>query len=141
MPTLRGSELEQREPEMEQIAGRCREKMKDLRTPPAKHRHTELSPVPGASHSSFPGLGLSKAGGKLGHCQATVTVTVQTCPGTGLSEQPAASSAAAGCSATVRPSKVMEVPPQSCWDNEQGITIPQFSGFTNFYPSKDLNLF
>lgn len=113
MPTLRGSELEQREPEMEQIAGRCREKMKDLRTPPAKHGHTGLCPVPGASHPSFPGLGLSKAGGKLGHHQATVTVTVQTCPGTGPSDQRATSSAAASHSATVWPSKVMEVPPRA----------------------------
>lgn len=63
---------------MEQSTGRHREKMKDLRTSPAKHRHTELSSVPRASYPSFPGLGSSKAGGKLGHRQATVPVTVQT---------------------------------------------------------------
>lgn len=124
---------------MEQSTGRRREKMKDLRTSPAKHRHTELSSVPRASYPSFPRLGSSKAGGKLGHRQATVMVTVQTrhwatrpagriqrCRrllGYGTAKQSDGST------------------PKSCWGNEQGIAISQFSSFTNFYLSKDLNLF
>lgn len=103
---------------MEQIAGRRREKMKDLRTPPAKRRHAELSPVPGASHPSCPGSGSRKAGGKLGHGDGG---------GANLApNRPGASCTAAGCSATVRPSKVVEVPPGAAGGKEQGgITTSQ----------------
>lgn len=80
MPTLQGRESEQGEAGMEQTAGRER-KMRELRAPQAQHRHTELS-LPLESHPSFPAWGWSRAGGKLGHCQAAVPVPV---PGPGHS--------------------------------------------------------
>lgn len=85
---------------MEQIAGRHREKMKDLGSPAAKHRHREGFPVPGASHPSFPGLGTRKAGGKLGQHLAMVG----TCPSVRRLHP------AAGCSAMAQPREVMEEP-------------------------------
>lgn len=112
MPTLRGSELEQRDPEMEQSTGRHREKMKDLRTSSVKHRHTELSVLCAQSLLPIlPGFGLEQGWWKAG-----------TPPGHGAGDSanqalghPAdpASSAAADYLATVRPSKVMEATPRA----------------------------
>ena len=44
--------------------------------PPAKHRHTEPSPTPGATLLSSPPLGSGRAAGKPGCGRAVVTVTV-----------------------------------------------------------------
>lgn len=132
MPTLQGRELEEGEPGMEQLlAERGKRGTSGLLRPSTG---TQSCPCTWNPHPSFPALGWSRAGGKLGHCQAAVPVPVPAQPGPGHSS----SQAHPALLLSWDMGKGRDEVPQELLGWGTRCHHSQISGFTKFYLSKDL---